>query len=132
MDIPSESFSFDSQGAVEFIMKYTDNGEGIDQRGALFVYSRYKFAFECLPLLQAAKAAGEDARFVSVLSAGKGVPIEVDDLYMRKMTNIKQLVLGGATKNSLACEVSHSHLYVNQTILIVFSILRHSQQSIPI
>lgn len=57
-------------------------------------------------MLLAAKAAGEDARVVTVLNAGKGIPISLDDPYMKNLTAMKEIIGGGATRNSLACEVS--------------------------
>lgn len=63
----------------------TDTEEGIDVKLALHYYARWRFAYELYPLLQRAKDAGQDAKVVSVLSAGvDGGPIDLDDLGLKK------------------------------------------------
>lgn len=51
---------------------FDDNGEGLDKKFCLHFYSRFKFVTELAPLLQAAKDAGEEARVVTVMGAGRG------------------------------------------------------------
>lgn len=72
---------------------------------ALNFYARFKFASELLPLLQAAKDAGEEARVVSVYSAGRGEPIDLDDLGLRKDYGLLRAKNQTTTYNSLAVEV---------------------------
>lgn len=55
---------------------FDDNGEGLDKKFAIHFYSRFKFFTELAPLLQNAKSAGEEARVVSVLAAGKGSKLD--------------------------------------------------------
>jgi NAD(P)-dependent dehydrogenase (short-subunit alcohol dehydrogenase family) len=58
--------------------------EGVDRKMALMYYGRWKFIHDLLPGLRAATAAGEDAKVMSMLSAGNGPPIDVDDLGLKK------------------------------------------------
>ncbi|KAH9942443.1 NAD-P-binding protein [Epithele typhae] len=61
-----------------------ETAEGVDRRIGLAYYTRAKWVADLLPLLERAAAAGEDARVMSVLAAGKGGAIDVDDLAFRK------------------------------------------------
>ncbi|KZT70869.1 NAD(P)-binding protein [Daedalea quercina L-15889] len=59
--------------------------EGIpDTLLAITYYARAKFALDLLPLLRAAKDAGEDAHVLIVLAAGHGGPVDLDDIGLRK------------------------------------------------
>ncbi|TFK91342.1 NAD(P)-binding protein [Polyporus arcularius HHB13444] len=58
--------------------------EGIDRRLALHYYSRWKFIYDLLPLLRTAKDAGEDAKVMSILSAGIGTSVDVQNLGLKK------------------------------------------------
>lgn len=72
---------------------------------ALNFYARFKFATELLPLLQAAKDAGEEARVVTVYSAGRGEPVDLDDLGLHKTFSPLRAKNQAATYSSLAVEV---------------------------
>jgi NAD(P)-dependent dehydrogenase (short-subunit alcohol dehydrogenase family) len=61
-----------------------DTVEGIDASLALRAYARAKFIEELAPLLSKAKAAGEDARAMSVLAAAQGAQVNLDDLDLDK------------------------------------------------
>jgi NAD(P)-dependent dehydrogenase (short-subunit alcohol dehydrogenase family) len=80
---PRINFLVLSAGAIS-TKPFDDNGEGIDRRLAVMYYSRWKFINDLLPGLRAAKAAGEDAKVLSVLKAGAGGPINMDDLGLKK------------------------------------------------
>lgn len=47
-----------------------ETSEGMDKKLALNYYARWKFVHDLMPLLEKAKAAGEDARVLTVLAAG--------------------------------------------------------------
>ena len=63
---------------------YTATPEGIDQKLAVMYYSRFKFTLELLPLLQNAKQQGEQARVLFILAAGRGKPVDLNDLGLKK------------------------------------------------
>jgi len=94
-----------------------DTEEGIDRKMALHFYSRY---FICtrnsqvarflmgnlfLPMLQAAVDKGEDGRLLTVLAAGKGGPINMDDLGLKQSSSLKRKADCAATYNDLMVEV---------------------------
>ncbi|KAJ7114626.1 hypothetical protein C8R43DRAFT_1242470 [Mycena crocata] len=58
--------------------------EGLEHAPALMYYGRWAFIDGLLPALPAAQRAGEDARVHCVLNAGLGIPIDTDDLGLRK------------------------------------------------
>eukprot|EP01117_Protostelium_nocturnum_P014803 TRINITY_DN5667_c0_g2_i1.p1 TRINITY_DN5667_c0_g2~~TRINITY_DN5667_c0_g2_i1.p1 ORF type:complete len:325 (+),score=96.46 TRINITY_DN5667_c0_g2_i1:151-1125(+) len=62
-----------------------ETSEGIDKKMAVHYYSRFLIINEILPLLQKAKSDGEEARVLSVFSAGKtDLDIDLDDLDLKK------------------------------------------------
>lgn len=73
-----------SPGYLTTRTTFDDAGEGIDRKLALNYYSRFKFFAELAPMLEAAKDAGEEARVVSILAAGKGYKLDADDLGVKK------------------------------------------------
>ncbi|KAJ7125993.1 hypothetical protein C8R44DRAFT_913168, partial [Mycena epipterygia] len=58
--------------------------EGIDRKLAVHYYGRWRFIKDLLPALEAAQKAGEDAKVMSVLAAGHGGPIDLEDLGLKK------------------------------------------------
>ncbi|KAJ6604617.1 hypothetical protein DFH09DRAFT_1123290 [Mycena vulgaris] len=80
---PRINFIVLSAGAVS-TKAWDESEEGIDRRLAVLYYSRWKFANDLLPGLRAAKAAGEDAKVVTVGHPGIGGPIDVDNLGLKK------------------------------------------------
>lgn len=73
---------------------------------ALDFYSRMQFVVELLPLVNAAQAAGEDARVVSVLAAGQGAPIDLEDLGLKKTFSPTKSMNQTPTYTSVMFEVS--------------------------
>ncbi|OSX61253.1 hypothetical protein POSPLADRAFT_1058172 [Postia placenta MAD-698-R-SB12] len=80
------------------------SSEGIDRRLALFYYARWKFVHDLLPLLRAARDAGEDARVMSVLAPGTGGRIDLDDLGLKQRYNIARAYRAVPTYNDLMIE----------------------------
>jgi NAD(P)-dependent dehydrogenase (short-subunit alcohol dehydrogenase family) len=58
--------------------------EGIDRQMASLYYSKWAFIDGILPSLRAAKQAGEDARVAAVHTAGRGIPLDLEDLGLEK------------------------------------------------
>jgi NAD(P)-dependent dehydrogenase (short-subunit alcohol dehydrogenase family) len=80
---PRINFLVLSAGAVS-TKPYDESEEGIDRRLAVLYYSRWKFIYDLMPGLRAAKAAGEDAKVISILKAGSGGPIDPDNFGLKK------------------------------------------------
>jgi NAD(P)-dependent dehydrogenase (short-subunit alcohol dehydrogenase family) len=82
-----------------------ETDEGIDKKLAVHYYSRWKFVNDLLPSLVKAKEAGEDAKVLSVLAAGKGGEIDLDDLGLKKTYTLSTAALATPTYNDLMMEV---------------------------
>ncbi|TDL25332.1 NAD(P)-binding protein [Rickenella mellea] len=80
--LPKLNFLVLSQDALNFQGR-DETEEGIAKMMALKYYSRFKFINDLLPLLQKAADAGEDAKAMSVLAAGRGSKIDLDDLGLK-------------------------------------------------
>jgi NAD(P)-dependent dehydrogenase (short-subunit alcohol dehydrogenase family) len=80
--------------------------EGIDKKLAVHYYARWKFISDLLPALKKAKESGEDAKVLSVLAAGKGGEIDLNDLGLKKTFTLTNAALQGPTYNDLMMEVS--------------------------
>ncbi|KAJ6596741.1 hypothetical protein B0H10DRAFT_2167703 [Mycena sp. CBHHK59/15] len=78
-----------------------ETAEGIDRKLALHYYSRWAFADALLPALRAAHEAGEDAKVLSVLSAGHGGPIDLEDLGLKKGFSLPAASTVAPTYNDL-------------------------------
>lgn len=98
--------------------------EGISDRLlAITYYARAKFALDLLPLLRAAREAGEDAHVLIVLAAGRGGPIDFEDMGLRKpysLTTVRPTVV---TYTDVMIEVSANSAPVELYILnVVFRV----------
>ena len=85
--------------------------EGIDKKLAVHYYARFKFIEELLPALRKAKEDGEEAKVLTVLGAGRGSKINVEDLGLKK--HFSPIAAAGAapTYNDLAMEVRRPVLH---------------------
>lgn len=63
---------------------WEETEDGLDKKLASRYYSKWAFTNDLLPLLRNAKQAGEDAKVMSVLAAGKYAGIDVNDLGLKK------------------------------------------------
>ncbi|KAJ3916017.1 hypothetical protein F5877DRAFT_47479 [Lentinula edodes] len=78
--------------------------EGIDRKLAVHYYSRWMFTKELISLLETAQEQGEDAKVFTVLAAGAGGPIDVNDLGLKKTYSLKNAALQAPTYNDLMTE----------------------------
>lgn len=78
--------------------------EGLDTKLAVHYYSRWKFINSLLPSLKNASNAGEDAKVFSVLAAGKGGAINLDDLGLKNTFSLANAALQAPTYNDLMME----------------------------
>jgi short-subunit dehydrogenase len=83
-----------------------ETSEGIDKKMALHYYARWRFIHDLLPSLERAKEAGEEAKTMSVLGAGQGGEIDVDDLGLKKGFSVSGAGLATPTYTDLMMEVS--------------------------
>ncbi|KAJ7759651.1 NAD(P)-binding protein [Mycena metata] len=100
--------------AGEISLKGLDVGdEGVDRQMSALYYSKWAFIDELLPCLRAAVAAGEDARVAAVHTAGRGGPIDLDDLGLMKamgggIAGVRKLLPQMASYQDLMAEVGSS------------------------
>ncbi|KAL1695579.1 hypothetical protein GGG16DRAFT_45184 [Schizophyllum commune] len=78
--------------------------EGIDEKLAIAYYGRWKFVYELQGALAKAAAAGEPAKVLTVLTAGAGGPIELDDLGLKKNYGLIHTSKSQATYTDLMVE----------------------------
>lgn len=81
-----------------------ETSEGIDKKLALHYYARWSFIHDLIPSLERAKEAGEEAKAMSVLAAGKGGEIDVEDLGLKKGFSLSKAALTAPTYNDLMME----------------------------
>jgi len=90
--------------------------EGIDRKLALNYYSRFAFTTGLLPLLEKAAAEGQDARVMSILGAGQGGPIDLNDLGLEKSYGLRKAADTAITCNDcFALEAAARHPTVSFT-----------------
>lgn len=87
-----------------------ETAAGIDKHLAVSYYSRWKIIHDLLPSLEASRDAGEDVSVLSVLAAGEGQKIDLDDLGLRKTYSIGNALGSGPTYTDLALEVGSDHV----------------------
>ena len=102
--LPKLNYLFVTPGY--FSLKGRDEtSEGLDKKLAVNYYARWKFTNDLIPLLRKAKDAGEDAKMLSVLAAGRGGPIDLDDLGLTKGFSFPAAEEAAASYNDLMIEV---------------------------
>ncbi|KAF6765357.1 hypothetical protein DFP72DRAFT_798430 [Ephemerocybe angulata] len=67
-----------------------ETAEGIDKKLAVHYYGRWKFVRELEVGLRRAKEDGEEARVISVLSPGRGLPVDLGDLGLKKTYTLRR------------------------------------------
>jgi len=101
--LPKVNFLVMSTG-VFILTGRNETVEGIDDKMALNYYARWRFTHDLLPLLKKAGEAGEDARVFSLMGAGKGKPVDMDDLGLKKGHTVMGCVSTLATYNDMMME----------------------------
>jgi NAD(P)-dependent dehydrogenase (short-subunit alcohol dehydrogenase family) len=100
-----------------------ETSEGLDRKLALNYYARWKSIYELMPLLRKAKDAGEDASTISVLAAGHGRPIDLDNLGLKRGFSLYAAGTTAPTYTDLMIEVSY--------IVILFSNMNKLLKLLP-
>ncbi|KAJ7119352.1 NAD(P)-binding protein [Mycena crocata] len=75
--------------------------EGIDRKMAVHYYGRWRFIRDLLPAVESAQKAGEDGKVMSVLAAGHGGAIDLEDLGLQKSFTLSKAAAGATTYNDL-------------------------------
>ncbi|KAF7334711.1 hypothetical protein MVEN_02301800 [Mycena venus] len=75
--------------------------EGIDRKLAVHYYGRWRFIKDLVPALENAQRDGEDAKVISVLGAGDGGKIDLDDLGLKKNFSLANAAAAAPTYNDL-------------------------------
>jgi NAD(P)-dependent dehydrogenase (short-subunit alcohol dehydrogenase family) len=81
--LPKINFLVLSAGVFSFSGR-EETEEGIDKKMASRYYSRWAIINGLLPSLRKAKEAGEDASVLSILGAGMGPEVDLEDLGLKK------------------------------------------------
>lgn len=110
--LPKINYLFASTGILTMKGRY-ETSEGLDKKLAVHYYARWKFANDLMPLLTKAKADGEDASMTSVLAAGHGGTIDLDDLGLKKGYSLSAAATAATTYNDLMVEAC---IFVNQSV----------------
>ncbi|KAJ7327582.1 NAD(P)-binding protein, partial [Mycena albidolilacea] len=79
--------------------------EGIDRKLAIHYYGRWHFVRDLIPSLEVAHKAGEDAKIISVLGAGHGAAIDLNDLGLKKTFSLG---------NAASTAPSYNNIMVNR------------------
>lgn len=82
-----------------------ETDEGIDTKLAVHYYARWKFTSDLMPALLKAKEDGEDAKVMSVMAAGRGGEIDLNDLGLKKTYSLRNSSQAAPTYNDLMMEV---------------------------
>ncbi|KAH9931033.1 hypothetical protein B0H21DRAFT_781073 [Amylocystis lapponica] len=101
--LPRLNFLVLSPGMMNFRGR-DETSEGIDRRLGLHYYTRWKFTHDLLPLLRSAKDAGQDAKVMTVLAAGVGGKVDLDDLGLKKHYSLSGAGLASPTYSDLMIE----------------------------
>jgi len=101
--LPKVNFLVMSTG-IFILGNRNETVEGIDEKMALGFYARAKFTSDLMPLLQKAADAGEDAKVYSVLAAGQGGKIDLDDLGLKKHHSVMGCAIAVSTYTDLFME----------------------------
>lgn len=116
--LPKVNFLVHSAGVFGFRGRQ-DTEEGIDIKLASRYYSRWALTNDLLPLLRKAKDLGEPASVLSILAAGKGVEVDVNDLGLKKNYSGLQAMLQSGSYNDLMVaefaqrepEIAFTHIF---------------------
>ncbi|KAJ7191285.1 NAD(P)-binding protein [Mycena pura] len=102
--LPRLNFLVLSPGFFSIISGRDETCEGIDKKLALLYYARWKFIHDLIPLLRHAAESSEDAKVYSVLGAGTGGKIDLDDLGLKKRYSALKAAMVSATYTDLMME----------------------------
>jgi NAD(P)-dependent dehydrogenase (short-subunit alcohol dehydrogenase family) len=97
--------------------------EGIDKKLAVHYYARWKFVNDLLPAVKEAKHAGEQGVVMSVMAAGKGGAIDLNDLALKNTYSLSNAALVVPTYNDLMMEASQFQPFFSSSFYSTGSIV---------
>jgi NAD(P)-dependent dehydrogenase (short-subunit alcohol dehydrogenase family) len=83
----------------------TETEEGIDKKLAVHYYARFVFTNELLCGLKEAKEKNEEAKVLSVLAAGRGGKLDLEDLGLKRTFSIPKAASQAPTYNDVIFDV---------------------------
>jgi NAD(P)-dependent dehydrogenase (short-subunit alcohol dehydrogenase family) len=83
-----------------------ESSEGIDKKLACNFYARFRFIHDLAPLVAKAADNGEQTAVLSILAAGHGGPIDLNDLGLVKTFSLKNAGNAAITYTDAAMQVS--------------------------
>jgi NAD(P)-dependent dehydrogenase (short-subunit alcohol dehydrogenase family) len=104
--LPKLNFLVHSAG-VFGISGLEETEEGIDKKLASRYYSRWALTYDLLPLLRKAKDVDEPASVLSILGAGFGAQVDLDNLGLKKNYSGIKAMMQSISYNDLMVAVSH-------------------------
>jgi hypothetical protein len=102
--LPKVNFLVMSSGFLS-LKGRDETAEGIDKRLALYYYARWKYLYDLVPLLQAAKDKAEDAKVMSVLGAGGSWSLDTNNLGLTKNYSVLAATRAASNCNDLMIQV---------------------------
>ncbi|KAF8680540.1 KR domain [Rhizoctonia solani] len=81
-----------------------ETSEGMDKKLALNYYARWRFVYDLMPLLEKAKAQGEEARVLTVLAAGTNGKLDESNLDLKKGYGLKAAADNATAMNDYMVE----------------------------
>ncbi|KAG8801973.1 hypothetical protein FRC17_006513, partial [Serendipita sp. 399] len=81
-----------------------ETSEGIDRKMACNFYARFRFIHDLVPLVQRTAETGEAVGILSVLGAGQGTAVDLDDLGLVKGFTFSKMAGQTVTYNDAALE----------------------------
>ena len=103
--LPKLNFLVHSAG-VFGLFGLDETEEGIDKKLASRYYARWALTYDLLPLLRKATDEGEPASVLSILGAGAGNQVDLDDLGLKKNYSGIKAIIHSAAYNDLMVAVS--------------------------
>jgi NAD(P)-dependent dehydrogenase (short-subunit alcohol dehydrogenase family) len=84
-----------------------ETSEGIDRKMACFFYARYRFIHDLAPLVERAADNGEHTAIASILAAGTGSAVDLNDLGLVKGYSLMTFRRHLVTYTDCVMQVSH-------------------------
>ncbi|KAH7106020.1 NAD(P)-binding protein, partial [Auriculariales sp. MPI-PUGE-AT-0066] len=109
----SEKSTTFSQGAL--MLGKPDTEEGLAPSFALGVYGRLRAALELVPLVEEAAQLGEGAQILTIGAAGRGGPVNLEDVALRRVPLSRIQGTIATYKDIMVSEFAAGHLTVGIT-----------------
>ncbi|KAG8815204.1 hypothetical protein FRC18_001602 [Serendipita sp. 400] len=108
-----------TSGNAMSMFSRVETADGLDLQMMLRYYSRFKMIEDVVPALENAHALGQDARVMTVLAAGIGLKVPIDDLDLKKWYNYLMVHIVTGVYNDIMVKVQ-SERHPNLPFIHVF------------